>query len=40
VFHLGAGVRYFNIYPLFFTSACYEGIRRDFGESRRVSMAK
>ena len=38
VFHVGAGVRYFNIYPLFFTSACYEGIRRDFGDSRRAML--
>jgi alpha-glucosidase/alpha-D-xyloside xylohydrolase len=38
VFYLGAGVRYFNVYPLFFTSACYEGIRRDFGDSRRAML--
>ncbi|MGD0364300.1 MAG: TIM-barrel domain-containing protein [Bryobacteraceae bacterium] len=28
-FHVGPGTRYFNIYPLFHTSAIYDGFRRD-----------
>jgi alpha-glucosidase/alpha-D-xyloside xylohydrolase len=35
-FHIGAGNRYYNVYPLFYTAAIYDGYRRDFGDSRRV----
>ena len=28
-FHIGPGTRYFNVYPLFHTSAIYAGFRRD-----------
>jgi alpha-D-xyloside xylohydrolase len=28
-FHIGPGTRYFNVYPLFHTSAIYDGFRRD-----------
>ena len=28
-FHIGPGTRYFNVYPLFHTSALYEGFRTD-----------
>jgi alpha-glucosidase/alpha-D-xyloside xylohydrolase len=34
--YVGAGNRYFNVYPLFETGAVYDGFRRDFGASRRV----
>ncbi|OIR14932.1 alpha-xylosidase BoGH31A precursor [mine drainage metagenome] len=37
-FSIGAGVRYYNLYPLVHTSAVYEGFRRDFGDSRRVMI--
>jgi alpha-D-xyloside xylohydrolase len=36
VFSIGAGIRYYNVYPLFHASLAYEGSRRDFGDSRRV----
>ncbi len=35
-YHIGAGNRYYNVYPLFETAAMYDGFRRDFGDSRRV----
>ncbi len=34
--YVGAGNRYFNVYPLFETGAIYDGFRRDYGKSRRV----
>jgi len=37
-FFIGAGVRYYNLYPLVHTGAVYEGFRRDFGDSRRVML--
>lgn len=40
-FHVGSGLRYYNVYPLFHTASVYEGFRRDFGDSRRVfSLAR
>ncbi|HKO17921.1 MAG TPA: TIM-barrel domain-containing protein [Acidobacteriaceae bacterium] len=38
VFSIGSGTRFYNVYPLFHTSAVYEGFRRDFGDSRRVMI--
>ena len=35
-YHIGAGDRYYNVYPLFETAAIYDGFRRDYGNSRRV----
>lgn len=35
-FHIGSGLRYYNVYPLFHTASVYDGFRRDFGDSRRV----
>jgi alpha-glucosidase/alpha-D-xyloside xylohydrolase len=35
-YYIGAGDRYYNVYPLFETAAVYDGFRRDFGNSRRV----
>ena len=35
-YFVGAGNRYYNVYPLFETAAVYDGFRRDFGDSRRV----
>jgi len=37
-FSVGAGSRYYNVYPLFHTASVYEGFRRDFGDSRRVMI--
>jgi len=37
-FYVGSGARYYNVYPLFHTAAAYEGMRRDFGDSRRVMI--
>ncbi|EQD28835.1 Glycoside hydrolase, family 31, partial [mine drainage metagenome] len=34
-FHIGPGTEYFNVYPLFETSAIYQGMRRD---TRRRAM--
>ncbi len=40
-YYIGAGDRYYNIYPLFHSAAIYDGFRRDFGDSRRVmSLAR
>lgn len=36
VFSIGSGKRFYNVYPLFHTSAVYEGFRRDYGDARRV----
>lgn len=36
VFSIGSGKRFYNVYPLFHTSAVYEGFRRDYGDTRRV----
>lgn len=36
--HIGAGNRYYNVYPLFYTAAIYDGYRRDFGDSRRAMV--
>jgi alpha-glucosidase/alpha-D-xyloside xylohydrolase len=38
VFYVGSGSRYYNVYPLFHTASVYEGMRRDFGDSRRVMI--
>ena len=38
VFSVGSGTRFYNVYPLFHTASVYEGIRRDFGDSRRVMI--
>jgi alpha-glucosidase/alpha-D-xyloside xylohydrolase len=38
MFAIGAGVRFYNVYPLFHTASVYEGFRRDFGDSRRVMI--
>ena len=38
VFSIGSGIRFYNVYPLFHTSAVYEGFRRDFGDSRRLMI--
>lgn len=35
-YYIGAGNRYYNVYPLFETAAIYDGFRRDYGDSRRV----
>ncbi|MGB7845715.1 MAG: TIM-barrel domain-containing protein [Candidatus Acidiferrum sp.] len=37
-FFIGSGSRYYNVYPLFHTASVYEGLRRDFGDSRRVMI--
>jgi alpha-glucosidase/alpha-D-xyloside xylohydrolase len=37
-FSVGSGTRYYNVYPLFHTASVYEGMRRDFGDSRRVMI--
>lgn len=37
-YHIGAGDRYYNLYPLFETAAVYDGFRRDFGDSRRAMI--
>jgi alpha-D-xyloside xylohydrolase len=37
-FSIGSGSRYYNVYPLFHTASVYEGFRRDFGDSRRVTI--
>jgi alpha-glucosidase/alpha-D-xyloside xylohydrolase len=37
-FSIGSGSRYYNVYPLFHTASVYEGVRRDFGDSRRVMI--
>jgi alpha-D-xyloside xylohydrolase len=37
-FFVGAGSRYYNVYPLFHTASVYDGMRRDFGDSRRVMI--
>jgi alpha-glucosidase/alpha-D-xyloside xylohydrolase len=37
-FSIGSGTRYYNVYPLFHTSAVYSGFRRDFGDSRRLMI--
>ena len=38
VFSVGSGLRYYNVYPLFHTASVYEGVRRDFGDSKRVMI--
>jgi len=38
VFFIGSGKRYYNVYPLFHTASIYDGIRADFGDSRRVML--
>lgn len=35
-FSIGSGLRYYNVYPLFHTASVYDGLCRDFGDSRRV----
>jgi len=41
LFHIGAGPRFYNLFPLLHTGAIYDGFRRDFGDSRRVfSLAR
>jgi alpha-glucosidase/alpha-D-xyloside xylohydrolase len=37
-FFIGSGKRYYNVYPLFHTASVYEGLRRDFGDSRRLMI--
>ena len=37
-FSIGSGARYYNVYPLFHTTAVYEGFRRDFGDGHRVMI--
>jgi alpha-glucosidase/alpha-D-xyloside xylohydrolase len=37
-YSIGAGNRYYNLYPLFETGAIYDGFRRDFGDSRRAMI--
>lgn len=36
VFSIGSGKRYYNVYPLFHTASIYDGIRRDYGDTRRI----
>jgi alpha-D-xyloside xylohydrolase len=38
VFYVGGGSRNYNVYPLFHTASVYDGMRRDFGDSRRVMI--
>lgn len=38
VFSIGSGAQYYNVYPLFHTASVYDGMRRDFGDSRRVMI--
>jgi alpha-D-xyloside xylohydrolase len=37
-FSIGSGKRFYNVYPLFHTASVYDGMRRDFGDSRRVMI--
>ena len=37
-FYVGSGARYYNVYPLFHTASVYDGVRRDYGDSRRVMI--
>jgi alpha-D-xyloside xylohydrolase len=37
-FYVGSGSRFYNVYPLFHTASVYEGMRRDFGDARRVMI--
>ncbi len=37
-FSVGSGTRFYNVYPLFHTASVYDGVRRDFGDSRRVMI--
>ena len=37
-FSIGSGARFYSAYPLFHTASVYEGMRRDFGDSRRVMI--
>ena len=37
-FSIGSGSRFYNVYPLFHTASVYDGMRRDFGDSRRVMI--
>ncbi len=39
-FKIGPGVEYFNVYPLFHTSAFYNGIRKDFPERRALILSR
>ena len=38
VFFIGSGKRYYNVYPLFHTASIYDGIRADFGDTRRIML--
>ncbi|MGA3090165.1 MAG: TIM-barrel domain-containing protein [Terriglobales bacterium] len=38
VFSIGSGIRFYNVYPLFHTGSVYEGVRRDFGDTRRLMI--
>ncbi|MGB8477453.1 MAG: TIM-barrel domain-containing protein [Acidobacteriaceae bacterium] len=38
-FHIGPGTEYFNVYPLFETSAVYDGLRKDTGK-RALILAR
>lgn len=37
-FSIGSGLRYYNVYPLVHTASVYEGMRRDYGTSRRAFL--
>ncbi|MDZ5646673.1 glycoside hydrolase family 31 protein [Nitrospirillum sp. BR 11828] len=39
-YHIGPGTKYFNVYPLFHTSALYDGFRRDFKDKRTVILSR
>ena len=38
IFSIGSGKRYYNVYPLFHTASVYDGIRRDYGDTRRILL--
>jgi len=38
IFSIGSGKRYYNVYPLFHTASIYDGIRRDYGDTRRILL--
>jgi len=39
-FHIGPGTQFFNVYPLFHTSALYDGFRRDKPEQRALILSR
>ena len=38
VFSIGSGKRFYNVYPLFHTASIYDGVRRDYGDTRCILL--